>query len=97
MRAPDAAAGYVESARGKPTVVRCRMSNACFARSTFMASDPAGSHFFTMACGAGGLRNFLRLLSYVLHFATSEGPSKGPMWIAMIAVRGASQRRRRAG
>jgi hypothetical protein len=76
--------------------VRCRMSNACVRRSIFTSSGPAVSHVFLGFCAPAVLRNFLLLLGYVLHFATSECQSNWPLWIVERAVRGGSQRRHRA-
>ena len=89
--------GSSKAARGQPTVVRCRMSNACVRRSIFTAMDPAGSHFYCESYGPARQRNFLHLLRDVLHFATSGRPSNCPLCILERAVRGGSQRNRRVG
>ena len=81
----------------KPTDVRCRTSNACFRRSIFTLSGAAGSRFFVGPCAPASCCNFLLLLGYVLHFATSEGSSKSPLCICTIAVRGVANDARRAG
>ena len=50
--------------------------------------EAAVSHFCIVPCIQAGRRNFLLLMGCLLHFATSEGPSKHPYCIGHVAVRG---------
>jgi len=59
--------------------------------------EAAVSHLFTKRCGRADLRNFLLPMGGLLHFATSEGPSKDPYCIGGRAVRGEAYCVDRAG